>query len=54
MSVERDNNAEREERIEKILRDVARVQERVEKLAAEGRRRAAEIAHDRDAALRDT
>jgi hypothetical protein len=47
MPVERDNEAEREARIEKILREITRVQERVEQLVTDGRQRAAKIAQDR-------
>jgi hypothetical protein len=44
MPIESDNDAEREERIAEILRNIRETQQRVERLAAEGRRRAEEIA----------
>ena len=47
MPLEQDNEAEREARIERMLREVKRVQENVERLAAEGRERAEQIARDR-------
>ena len=53
MPLESDNDAEREARIEAILREVKRVQNRVERLAAEGQSRAAQIASDRRDAEKD-
>jgi hypothetical protein len=47
MPIESDNDAERESRITDILRKIRESQERVERLAAEGRRRAEEIATGR-------
>ena len=47
MPIERDNDAERTERIDEILRQVRQTQKRVEEMAAEGRRRAEEIASQR-------
>lgn len=48
MPIESDNDAERESRIAEMLRRIRETQERVERLAAEGRRRAEEIAHPRE------
>jgi hypothetical protein len=47
MPIERDNDAERNARIEQILKQLQGVQERVEELAASGQRRAREIADAR-------
>jgi hypothetical protein len=47
MPVERDDDAEREARIERILRELEQVQERVKRLEAEGRKRAAQMAAER-------
>jgi hypothetical protein len=47
MPVERDDDAEREARIEQMVRELKEVQERVKRLQAEGRRRAAQIARER-------
>ena len=45
--IESDNDAERESRIAEILKKIRKTQERVEALAAEGRRRAEEVEKDR-------
>ena len=46
MPIESDNDAERESRIVEILKKIRKTQERVEALAAEGRRRAEEVEKD--------
>jgi ABC-type lipopolysaccharide export system ATPase subunit len=48
MPLDRDNEAEREARIDKMVHDIQRVQKRVEQLAAGGRERAIEIARHRN------
>ena len=48
MPEQSDNDAEREERITAILEKIGAAQRRVEQLAADGRRRAEEIAARRD------
>ena len=47
MPIESDNDAEREARIAEMVRKIRQTQERVEALAAEGRRRAAQSANER-------
>ena len=47
MPIERDNESERNERIDDLLRRLQETQKRVERMAAEGRRRAQEITADR-------
>ena len=44
MPIEKNNEAEREARIEEMLRQIRAAQQRVQRLAAEGRRRAEQIA----------
>jgi hypothetical protein len=47
MPIERDNESERQERIEQILRQVRETQKRVEQMAADGQARAKQIAAER-------
>ena len=54
MPIESDNDAERELRIAEIVRRIRETQERVERLANEARRRAEELAGDRDSERRPT